>query len=180
MSSAGRTSGISFPFRPEDEGAAISQRATRGGGTRRPTSIDETHRNVKLLNVELPSVVDISERPEGSEHGEDASQQQSSRLDVLEWGRDSPDLGHVVPAQTALPKHLLSDLAGDEAAPGLIPSSEDLVVVLLLVFGKDPGDFGRLDRLVLSHLTESRRRGKRSALARTIRRGKMTYEVHRC
>lgn len=63
-----------------------------------------------------------------------------------------PDLGHIIPAQTTLSEDFLRNFPRDEAAAGLIPGPEDLVVVLLLVLCENPRNLGRLDGFVLGHL----------------------------
>jgi len=89
---------------------------------------------------------------------------------------DSPDLSHIVSTQPRLPKDLLRDLSRDEPTPRLIPSSEDLIVVLLLVLCEDPGNLGSSDGLVLVELRISRQgkevstKGKKEAVLSEGRR----------
>lgn len=60
-----------------------------------------------------------------------------------------PDLHQTILIQARLTKYLSSSLSGDEPILIRIPSSKDLVIILLFLLCQHPGDFGRLDRWVL-------------------------------
>jgi len=60
-----------------------------------------------------------------------------------------PDLHQPILVQARLTKHLSSSLSGNEPILIRIPSSKNLVVILLFLLCQHPGDFGRLDRWVL-------------------------------
>lgn len=66
---------------------------------------------------------------------------------------DLPDLQQIILIQTTLTKDLPCSLSGDEPV-ALLPSPEDLVIVLLLLFGQRPGDLWGLDRRVLKQRLE--------------------------
>ena len=68
--------------------------------------------------------------------------------------RDIPDLNEIVLVQTTLAEHFSCRFTRNETI-SLLPSSENLVIVLLLLFGKRPGDFGSFDRRVLKKGLES-------------------------
>ena len=60
-----------------------------------------------------------------------------------------PDLHQPILVQARLTKHLSSSLSGNEPILIRIPSSKNLVVILLFLLCQHPGDFGRLDGWVL-------------------------------
>jgi hypothetical protein len=111
---------------------------------------------MKLLDVELASVVHVGEGPARRRRTKrevtvSLARLPSSRLQkvVDKKDPDSPYLCHIVPAESALSEDLLSCVSGDEARSLRVPRSKDLIVVLLLVLGEGPGDLGSRDSLVL-------------------------------
>ena len=63
MSSAGRTSGIGFPFNPVRQTLKLSRHHNSSKVSKAPTSIDETHGHVKLGQVELAPIIDVGQVP---------------------------------------------------------------------------------------------------------------------
>lgn len=121
-------------------------------GTRQGrTAIDEAHRDVKLVNVELAAVVDVGEVPRRPSGGGSALRREGQRRKR----RDSPNRHELFGAESGLAKDFLGHAAGQEAAALLVPRAEDLVVPLLLFRRQFPRDRdARLAHLLLVVLLE--------------------------
>lgn len=110
----------------------------------RLTSVNKTHRNVELGQVELASVINIGEVPR-------------LLLDLIRFkSRENlPDLHEIVLTQTALTKDVPGHLTRNESITLGIPSPEDLVIILLLLTRESPRNLGGIDRRILQKRLES-------------------------
>lgn len=110
----------------------------------RLTSVNKTHRNVELGQVEFASVINIGEVPR-------------LLLDLIRFKprENLPDLHEIVLTQTALTKDVPGHLTRNESITLGIPSPEDLVIILLLLTRESPRNLGGIDRRILQKRLES-------------------------
>ena len=133
--SSGKASGTSFPFKA---GVSIN----RHGLDIALTSIDKTHGNVKFRKVQFSTVGNIGKSP-------NYEQRAPKEKGVC----DGPDFDQIILRQSTLPEDFSGSFTRNKAIT-LLPSAENLIVILLFLLRERPWHFWCFDLRILDQRLE--------------------------